>query len=120
MMLTLLIYCDATGTYSSRWIMRRCEEDATCRIIFGEDVPDFREISEFRRQHLTQFQVLFMKVLKLCAAAGLAQVGWLALDGTKMKANASRHKAMSYDQMQTEVPRLQQIIAEVVGVGGGV
>lgn len=114
MMLTLLIYCYSTGTYSSRRIMRRCEEDMTCRIIVGEDVPDFRAISEFRRRHLAQFQVLFVEVLKLCAAAGLLQVGRLALDGTKIKANASRHKAMSYDRMQTEVPRLQQEIAELL------
>ena len=114
MMLTLLIYCYATGTYSSRRIMRRCEEDVTCRVIVGEDVPDFRAISEFRRRHLAQFQVLFVEVLKLCAAAGLVQVGRLALDGTKMKANASRHKAMSYDRMQTEVPRLQQEIAALL------
>lgn len=114
MMLTLLIYCYSTGTYSSRRIMRRCEEDVTCRIIVGEDVPDFRAISEFRRRHLAQFQVLFVEVLKLCAAAGLLQVGRLALDGTKIKANASRHKAMSYDRMQTEVPRLQQEIAELL------
>lgn len=111
-MLTLLIYCYATGTYSSRRIVRRCEEDVTCRIIVGEDVPDFRAISEFRQRHLAQFRVLFVEVLKLCAAAGLLQVGRLALDGTKLKANASRHKAMSYDRMQTEVPRLQQEIAE--------
>lgn len=114
MMLTLLIYCYATGTYSSRRIMRRCEEDVTCRLIVGEDVPDFRAISEFRRRHLKQFQVLFVEVLKLCSAVGLVRVGKLALDGTKIKANASRHKAMSYDRMQTEERRLQQEIAELL------
>lgn len=114
MMLTLLIYCYATGTYSSRRIMRRCEEDVTCRVIVGEDVPDFRAISEFRRRHRKQFQVLFVEVLKLCSAAGLIQVGKLALDGTKIKANASRHKAMSYDRMQTEEQRLRQEIAELM------
>ena len=114
MMLTLLIYCYATGTYSSRRIMRRCEEDVTCRVIVGKDIPDFRAISEFRRRHRQQFQVLFVEVLKLCAAAGLVQVGKLALDGTKIKANASRHKAMSYDRMQTEEQRLQQEIAELL------
>lgn len=114
MMLTLLIYCYATGTYSSRRIMRRCEEDVACRVIVGEDVPDFRAISEFRRRHQKQFQVLFVEVLKLCSAAGLIQVGKLALDGTKIKANASRHKAMSYDRMQTEEQRLRQEIAELM------
>ncbi len=114
MMLTLLIYCYATGTFSSRRIMQRCEEDVACRVIVGEDVPDFHAISEFRRRHLAAFQTLFVEVLKLCAAAGLMKVGRLALDGTKVKANASRHKAMSYGRMKEEEQRLSREIAELL------
>ncbi len=114
MMLTLLIFSYATGTRSSRKIMQRCEQDVACRVIVGEDPPDFRAISEFRRRHLATFETLFVEVLKLASASGLLRVGRLALDGTKIKANASRHKAMSYDRMQTEEVRLQQEIRELL------
>jgi transposase len=111
MMVTLLLYCYATGTRSSRKIMRRCRTDVACRIIVGEDVPDFRTISDFRRIHLARLEGLFVDVLKLCALAGLTRVGTIALDGTKIKANASRHKAMSYDRMKEEEKRLKEEIA---------
>ena len=114
MMLTLLIFNYATGTRSSRKIMSRCEQDVACRVIVGEDTPDFHAISEFRRRHLAAFEKLFVEVLKLASASGLLKVGRLALDGTKIKANASRHKAMSYDRMQTEEIRLQQEIRELL------
>jgi transposase len=111
MMVTLLLYCYATGTRSSRKIMRRCRTDVACRIIVGEDVPDFRTISDFRKIHLARLEGLFVEVLKLCALAGLTRVGTIALDGTKIKANASRHKAMSYDRMIEEEKRLKEEIA---------
>src|SRR4051794_1110540 len=111
MMVALLLYCYATGTRSSRKIMRRCRTDVACRIIVGDDIPDFRTISDFRKTHLAHLETLFVEVLKLCALAGLAKVGTIALDGTKVKANASRHKAMSYDRMQEYEKRLQQEIA---------
>ena len=114
MMLTLLIFNYATGTRSSRKIMSRCEQDVACRVIVGEDTPDFHAISEFRRRHLAAFETLFVEVLRLASASGLLKVGRLALDGTKIKANASRHKAMSYDRMQTEEVRLQQEIRELL------
>ena len=114
MMLTLLIFNYATGTRSSRKIMSRCEQDVACRVIVGEDTPDFHAISEFRRRHLAAFETLFVEVLKLASASGLLKVGRLALDGTKIKANASRHKAMSYDRMQTEEARLQQEIRDLL------
>lgn len=114
MMVTLLLYCYATGTRSSRKIMRRCQVDVACRIIVGNDIPDFRTISEFRRIHLTRLEALFVEVLKLCALAGLASVGTIALDGTKVKANASRHKAMSYDRMQQEEARLKEEIGKLL------
>jgi transposase len=114
MMVALLLYCYATGTRSSRRIMRRCHVDVACRVIVGEDVPDFRTISDFRKIHLARLEALFVEVLKLCALAGLARVGTIALDGTKIKANASRHKAMSYDRMKSEEERLRQEIARLL------
>jgi transposase len=114
MMVALLLYCYATGTRSSRRIMRRCHVDVACRAIVGEDIPDFRTISDFRKIHLARLEILFVEVLKLCALAGLAKVGTIALDGTKVKANASRHKAMSYDRMKTEEERLKGEIAELL------
>src|SRR3954447_13183926 len=114
MMVALLLYCYATGTRSSRRIMRRCQTDLACRVIVGEDIPDFRTISDFRKTHLARLETLFVEVLKLCALAGLARVGTIALDGTKVKANASRHKAMSYDRMQEEERRLKEEIAAIL------
>jgi len=114
LMVTLLLYCYATGTRSSRKIMRRCRTDVACRIIVGEDVPDFRTISEFRKTHLARLETLFVEVLKLCALAGLSRVGTIALDGTKIKANASRHKAMSYARMKEDEKRLKEEIAHLL------
>ena len=114
MMVALLLYCYATGTRSSRRIMRRCHIDVACRVIVGEDIPDFRTISDFRKIHLTRLETLFVEVLKLCALAGLAKVGTIALDGTKIKANASRHKAMSYDRMKAEETRLKEEITKLL------
>ena len=114
LMVTLLLYCYATGTRSSRKIMRRCRTDVACRVIVGENVPDFRTISDFRKTHLARLETLFVEVLKLCALAGLARVGTIALDGTKVKANASRHKAMSYDRMKQEEKRLKEEIARLL------
>ena len=114
MMIALLLYCYATGTRSSRKIMRRCHVDVACRVIVGEDTPDFRTISDFRKIHLARLEALFVEVLKLCALAGLAKVGTIALDGTKVKANASRHKAMSYDRMKAEESRLKEEIAKLL------
>jgi hypothetical protein len=108
------LYCYATGTRSSRKIMRRCQTDVACRVIVGNDIPDFRTISDFRKIHLVRLEALFVEVLKLCALAGLAKVGTISLDGTKVKANASRHKAMSYDRMQEEEKRLKQEIATML------
>ena len=114
MMVTLLLYCYATGTRSSRRIMNRCRTDVACRVIVGNDIPGFRTISDFRKIHLERLETLFVEVLKLCALAGLAKVGTISLDGTKVKANASRHKAMSYDRMEQEEKRLKEEIAKML------
>lgn len=113
MMLVLLLYAYCTGVFSSRKIAARSETDAAFRVIVGGTIPDFRTISEFRRRHLEQFKHLFVEVLKLCQAAGLLKVGRVSLDGTKVKANASRHKAMSYERMTSEEIRLKAEIAQL-------
>jgi transposase len=114
MMVALLLYCYATGTRSSRRIMKRCHIDVACRVIVGQDIPDFRTISDFRKIHLARLEALFVEVLKLCALAGLTKVGAIALDGTKVKANASRHRAMSYDRMKAEEARLKDEISKLM------
>jgi transposase len=114
MLVTLLLYGYATGTFSSRRLMARCETDVAFRVIVGEDIPDFRTISDFRKRQLAALEGLFVDVLKLCAKAGLVKVGRIALDGSKVKANASRHKAMSYDYMLKEEQRLKQEIRSLL------
>jgi len=112
MILSVSDYC--TGTYSSRRIQRLCERDAAYRVIVGGDVPNFRTISDFRKRHLKEREGLFVQGLRLCAEAGLPKVGLVSLDGTKIKANASRHKAMSYEYMKKDEERLQKEIAELL------
>ena len=114
MMVTLLLYAYCTGVFSSRKIQSRCRVDIAFRVIVGEDIPDFRTISDFRRNNLEHMESLFVQTLMVCAQAGLVKLGRVALDGAKVKANASRHKAMSYDRMQEEEARLQQEIAELM------
>ena len=104
-MLVLLLYSYCIGVFSSRKIAARCETDVAFRVIMGDNIPDFRTISEYRRRHLAEFQHLFVEILRLCRESGLLKVGRLALDGTKIKANASRHKAISYDRMLAEEKR---------------
>ncbi len=118
MMLVLLLYAYSVGVFSSRKIMQRCATDAAFRVIVGEDIPDFRRIAEFRARHLNHLKALFLEVLVLCRAAGLLKVGRLSLDGTKVKANASRNKAMSYDRMGPEIERLQQEIDALLARAG--
>jgi transposase len=114
LMVTLLLYSYCMGVYSSRRIQKLCERDAAYRVIVGSDVPNFRTVSDFRKDHLPALQGLFVQVLKLCREAGMLTVGLVSLDGTKVKANASRHKAMSYEYMQKEEERLQKEIAELL------
>jgi len=114
MMLVLLLHAYSVGVFASRRIMKRCETDVAFRVIVGDDIPDFRRIAEFRKRHLKHMQLLFVEILSLCREAGLLQIGRLALDGTKIKANASRHKAMSYDRMTSEEERLRQEIDDLL------
>jgi transposase len=100
MMTALLLYAYCQGIYASRRIAKACEERVDFMAVTALQRPDFRTVSEFRKRHLTALGGLFTQVLKLCQAAGLVQLGHVALDGTKLKANASKHKAMSYGRMQ--------------------
>jgi transposase len=106
MMVALLLYGYSRGVYSSRRLARACEERVDFMAVTGLNKPDFRTIAEFRRRHLTALADLFVQVLRLCQAAGLVKLGHVAVDGTKLKANASRHKAMSYGRMKTAEPKL--------------
>jgi transposase len=106
MMVALLLYAYSQGVYSSRRIARGCEERLDFAAVTGMQRPDFRTISDFRKRHLAALSGLFVQVLKLCQAAGLVKLGHVALDGTKIKANASKHKAMSYGRMKQAEPKL--------------
>ncbi len=113
MMVSLLLYSYCRGIFSSRKIMQACRERISFKVIVGDDIPNFRTISDFRKLHLKQLQQLFVQVLQLCQQAGLVKLGHVALDGTKIKANASRHKAMSYGRMLKEEKRLTEEIKQL-------
>jgi transposase len=106
-MVCLLLYAYCVGVFSSRKIALACERNLAFLAIVGDDRPDFRTISDFRKIHLDAFADVFTEVLRLAGAAGLVQLGNLAIDGTKIQGNASRHKAMSYGYMQKEEQRLR-------------
>ena len=107
MMTALLLNGYAIGIYSSRRIAKACIERADFMMIVAGDPPDFRTISDFRKRHLSALAGLFVQVLKLAEKAGLVKLGHVALDGTKIKANASKHKAMSYARMKQRDAELQ-------------
>ena len=112
MMTALLLYGYSRGVYSSRVLARACEERLDFMAVTAQNRPDFRTIAKFRRRHLEALSGLFIQVLRLCQQAGLVELGHVALDGTKMQANASKHKAMSYGRMKT---REAELAAEVEG-----
>jgi hypothetical protein len=95
----LLLYAYCVGTVSSRKIERACYEDLAFRVLTGNQQPDHSRISEFRRRNLDALKGLFVQILRLCQKAGMVSLGHVALDGTKVKANASKHKAMSHERM---------------------
>jgi len=111
MMTALLLYGYARGVYASRRLAQACEERVDFMAVTGLNKPDFRTIAEFRRRHLAALSGLFVQVLKLCQSAGLVKLGHVAVDGTKLKANASRHKAMSYGRMKQSEPKLAAEVA---------
>jgi transposase len=110
MMTALLLHGYASGLYSSRRLARACVERVDFMMIVAGDAPDFRTIADFRRRHLKALSGLFVQVLQLAQKAGLVKLGHVALDGTKIKANASKHKAMSYERLKQ---REEALAAEV-------
>jgi transposase len=114
MMLTLLVYAYCVGVRSSRRIATACERNLAFRAIVGDDPPDFRTISDFRKIHLESFRSLFVEVLRLAGEMGMVKLGNLSTDGTKMGANASRHKAMSYGHMNKKIEQLKAEIDQLL------
>jgi transposase len=114
MMTSLLVYGYCVGVVSSRKIEKSTYESVAFRVIAGGEHPDHTRISEFRRVHLEDLANLFFQVLALAKKAHLIKLGNVALDGTKMKANASKHKAMSYDRMEKDAARLRQKVRELL------
>jgi transposase len=114
MMVCLLLYAYCVGVFSSRKIALACERNLAFLAIVGQDRPDFRTISDFRKLHLEAFKDVFVQVVRLAAEAGLVKLGNVATDGTKIQGNASRHKAMSYGYMKKEVERLREDIEALV------
>jgi transposase len=114
MMVGVLLYAYCTGTYSSRKIAAKLADSVAFRFLAAGNQPDFRTISEFRRRHGEALAALFTQGLRLCRKAGLVKLGRVAIDGTKIKANASKHKAMSYGRMKQAEAALEQEVAELL------
>ena len=110
MMLGVLLYAYCTGITSSRKIEKACHESIAFRVLSADQKPDHDTISNFRSKHLSDLSCLFKDILHLCSKAGLVKLGNIAIDGSKFKANASKHKAMSYDRIQPTMERLEQEI----------
>jgi len=108
MMVKLLVYAYCTGLPSARKIERATYRDVAFRVLAADQHPDHDSLAEFRKRHLSALAGLFVQVLQLCHRAGLVKLGHVALDGTKVKANASKHKAMSYGRMEETERRLEQ------------
>jgi transposase len=114
MMVKVLLYGYSTGVYSSRRIARQLTDSVAFRFLAAGNAPDFRTVSEFRKRHGAALAGLFQQVLRLCRRAGLVKLGQVAVDGTKIKANASKHKAMSYRRMQESEAVLTAEVAELL------
>jgi len=114
MMLGLLLYGYCVGVPSSRKIERKTHEDVAFRVVAGGTHPDHSCIADFRARHREAFAEIFGQVLKLCMKAKLVKLGHIALDGTKMKANASKHKAMSYDRMKKQEAELAAKVEDLL------
>jgi transposase len=114
MMTLLLLYAYCVGIVSSRRIERACYEDLAFRVLTGNQQPDHSRISEFRRRNLDALKGLFVQILRLCQKAGMVSLGHVALDGTKVQANASKHKAMSHERMLRAEKELQKEINALI------
>ena len=114
MMTKLLVYAYCVGVFSSRRIQRRLAEDIAFKVLAAGNEPNFRTISDFRKIHLKALEGLFEQALKIALEAGAIKLGRVALDGTKMKANASKHKAMSYDRMKEKEQQLRDEVKQLL------
>ena len=114
MMVKVLVYGYATGVFSSRKIAKKLHEDVAFRVLGADNFPAHRTVRDFRALHLNEFTELFIQVVRLAREMGLVKLGTIAVDGTKIKANASRHKAMSYGRMQTAEAELKEQITALV------
>ena len=116
LMLKLLIYGYCCGVHSSRMMARQIEENVAFRVLAAGQSPSHRSICRFRQDHVDEFCLLFGQVVQIAMASGLVSMGKLAIDGTKVKANASKHKAMSYGRMKEEEKRLRKEIRALVKI----
>jgi transposase len=114
LMLKILLYGYPSGVRSSRKIEIRCHDDVAFRFLAANAAPGFRSVARFRRRHLAALEALFTEALTLCRAAGMVKMGRVALDGTKVRANASRHKAMSDDRMADTEARLAAAVDDML------
>lgn len=114
MMTKVLIYGYCVGVFSSRKIQKRLVEDLAFRMLAAGNQPDFRTVSDFRKVHLRALQELFRQVLRITLATGTMKLGRVVLDGSKVKANASKHKAMSYGRMRETEKRLREEVRRLL------
>src|SRR5450756_2629975 len=114
LMTKLLVYGYCTGVFSSRRIQKRLQEDIPFRVLAAGNDPDFRTISDFRKIHIATLQNLFEQVLEMALESGAVKLGRVAIDGTKVKANASKHKAMSYGRMKEKEVDLEREVRHLL------
>jgi len=110
----VMVYGYCTGVFSSRRIQKRLQEDIPFKVLAAGNEPDFRTISDFRKIHIGTLQGLFEQVLEMALEVGAVKVGRVALDGTKIKANASKHKAMSYGRMEEKQQQLKEEVKQLL------
>src|SRR5438309_7332984 len=114
MLTKVLVYAYCVGVFSSRRIQRRLAEDVGFRVLAAGNEPDFRTIADFRKKHLATLKGFFEQVLRLARELGAPRVGRVALDGSKVKANASKHKAMSYGRMREKQQQLREEVKQLL------
>src|SRR5258707_13130084 len=114
LMTKLLVYGYCTGVFGSRRIQKRLREDIPFRVLAARNEPDFRTISDFRKIHIATLENLFEQVLAMALECGAIQLGRVSLDGTKLKANASKHKAMSYGRMKEKQQQLKEEVKQLL------
>ena len=114
LMTKLLVYGYCTGVFSSRRLHKRIQEDIPFKVLAAGNEPDFRTISDFRKIHLVALQGLFEQVLEMALESGTVNLGRVSLDGTKVKANASKHKAVSYGRAKEKQRQLREEVKELL------